>query len=150
MKALAIGIMMWIQANCNAPGIHPSHNFCDMNMDLPIPKITMMTERQLLKEFKKRNGSLAQGTSRIRGFYDNGEIYMKHNDYSIVEYQADLVHELLHYIQDKNNAIEWNCPPHYEIPVYLMQLHFYRYKSGRTATSPHVGIFKGYTCNTKY
>ena len=53
MKALAIGIMMWIQANCNAPGIHPSHNFCDMNMDLPIPKITMMTETQLLKEFKK-------------------------------------------------------------------------------------------------
>ena len=69
MKSLAIGIMMWMQANCNVPGVHESQNFCNMNFDLPVPKIVMMSERKLLKEFHKRNGSLAQGTTEIRGFY---------------------------------------------------------------------------------
>ena len=150
MKSLAIGIMMWMQANCNVPGVHESQNFCNMNFDLPVPKIVMMSERKLLKEFEKRNGSLAQGTTEIRGFYYRGVIYMKFNDYSIVEYQADLVHELAHYVQDKNNVIDWDCPPHYEIPVYLMQLHFYNKKTGRVATAPHIDIYKRDYCNTKY
>ena len=150
MKALAIGIMMWMQANCNVPGVAPEHNFCNMDFDFPVPKIVMMSERKLLKEFHKRNGVLAGGTTEIRGFYHEGVIYMKYNDYSIVEYQADLVHELAHYVQDKNRAIDWDCPSHYEIPVYLMQLHYYNDKTGRVATAPHIDIYKRNFCNTLY
>ena len=76
MKSLAIGIMMWMQANCNVPAIHPSQNFCNMNFDLPIPKIVMMSQRQIVKEFQERNGIMPQGKNSIRGFYYEEVIYI--------------------------------------------------------------------------
>ena len=153
LSILAKEIMKWMQANCDIPGVHPSHNFCDMNMDLPIPKITLMTKKQIKKEYINRHGILQQVDGRdqnVSGFYDDGEIWLVHNDYSTVEYQSDLVHELAHYIQDKNNSIDWDCPPHYEIPVYLMQLYFYAEKTGRVATVPLLDTFKRQRCNTLY
>ena len=41
MKVLAIGLMMWMQANCSVPGVNPEHNFCDLNWDHPVPKIVL-------------------------------------------------------------------------------------------------------------
>ena len=31
LSLLAKELMLWMQANCNVPGIAPEHNFCDLN-----------------------------------------------------------------------------------------------------------------------
>ena len=74
---------------------------------------------------------------------------MLDQDYSQILYQADLLHELSHYIQDKNNLSKW-CPPYWEIPTYLMQLHFYKKKTGRGATARLMKEYKKDYCNTLY
>jgi|TARA_B110000263_G_C15305678_1_gene510249 hypothetical protein len=155
MKALAIGILMWMQANCDVPGVAQEHNYCNLNWNQSVPEIVIMPQRQLVKEFRKNNGHVPSGSNNnIRGFYVNGgpdrfTIYMLDQDYSQILYQADLLHELSHYIQDKNNLSKW-CPPYWEIPTYLMQLHFYRKKTGRDATAKMIDIYKRHSCNTLY
>ena len=154
MKALAIGILMWMQANCNAPGVHPEHNYCNLNWNHSVPEIVIMPQRQLVREFRKNRGQVPGGYDTIRGFYvhegnERFTIYMLDQDYSEILNQADLLHELSHYIQDRNGDIT-DCPPHYEVPTYLMQLHFYKKKTGGDATAGMIGAYKRNSCNTLY
>ena len=155
MKALAIGILMWMQANCNAPGVHPEHNYCNLNWNHSVPEIVVLPRKQLVREFRKNRGQVPGGYNTIRGFYvhegkERFTIYMLDQDYSQILYQADLVHELSHYIQDKNDLITIYCPPNYEIPTYLMQLHYYRKKTGGDARARMIDEYKKNTCNTLY
>jgi hypothetical protein len=155
MKALAIGLMMWMQANCSVPGVHPEHNYCNMNWDYPAPEIVVMSKRQLVNEFQKNGGYIpGRSDNAVKGFYVNrgrerGKIYMLDQNYSKVLPQADLLHELSHYIQDKNGRLT-DCPPNYEIPTYLMQIHYYREKTGNGATAKMIKEYKRHFCNTLY
>jgi len=152
MKALAIGLMMWMQANCNVPGVHPAHNLCDLNWDNPAPVITILPQKELARQFRINNGSIPGGdNSRIKGFFVKGTniIYMKDQDYSNVLYQSDIIHELVHYMQDQNGLLS-DCPPHFEVPAYLMQIHFYKKETGVGASSTMMELYKRDYCNTLY
>ena len=156
LSLLAKELMFWMQANCEVPGVHPEHNFCNLNWNHPVPEITILPRKQLVKEFKNNGGNIPDGNyNKIRGFYLNSDIerftiYMRNDlDYSMAEYQSDLLHELAHYLQDKNGH-HFDCPPHYEIPTYLMQLHFYKKKTGRGATSHLMKEYEKDYCNTLY
>jgi hypothetical protein len=152
MKALAIGLMMWMQANCNVPGVHPAHNLCDLNWDNPAPVITILPQKELARQFRINNGSIPGGdNSRIKGFFVKGTniIYMKDQDYSKVLYQSDIIHELVHYIQGENSKLD-DCDTHYEIPAYLAQIYYYKKKTGRRAISEAIDQYKGRSCNTLY
>jgi len=141
LSLLAKELMLWMQANCNVPDVHPSHNFCNMDFNFPVPKIILMSPSQLVRKFKGSNSkSIPRGAEKfLRGFYstNDDQIFLVHyddelinlmgNDYSIIEYQSIVLHELTHYAQHKNGAF-FDCPPHIEIPSYLMQLHFYKKK----------------------
>ena len=145
---------MWMQANCNAPGVHPEHNFCNLNWNQSVPEIVVVLRKQLVKEFKKNHGYVPGSYDDIKGFYVNGgserfTIYMLDQDYSEILHQADLLHELSHYIQDRNGVIT-DCPADYEIPTYLMQLHYYRKKTGTGATARMIDVYKRNICNTLY
>ncbi len=155
LSLLAKELMLWMQANCNVPGVHPEHNYCNLNWNQSVPEIVVVLRKQLVKEFKKNHGYVPDGSyDNIKGFYVNGgserfTIYMLDQDYSEILHQADLLHELSHYIQDRNGVIT-DCPPHYEVPTYLMQLHFYRKKTGGDATAGMIDAYKRNSCNTLY
>ena len=152
MKALAIGLMMWMQANCNVPGIAPEHNFCNLNWDVPMPTVTVLPKQQLIKRFKKERGYIPGGSyNELRGFYlrNTDQIYVLDQDYSRIELQTDIMHELVHYIQQMNGMLTF-CPPYNEIPAYLMQLHYYRKKTGNGATADMIDVYKEHDCNTLY
>ena len=51
MKALAIGILMWMQANCDVPGVAQEHNYCNLNWNQSVPEIVIMPQRQLDSQF---------------------------------------------------------------------------------------------------
>jgi len=152
MKALAIGIMMWMQANCNIPGVHPEQNFCNLDWNKPAPVITVLSHNELVRQFKINHGTVPNGNSRsIKGFYLKGtnKIYMKKQDYSRALSQSDILHELVHYIQNENGLLD-DCDAHFEIPAYLMQIHYYREKTGRSATAGSIEHYKRKSCNTLY
>ncbi len=155
LSLLAKELMFWMMVNCDVPGVHPEHNYCNLNWNQSVPEIVVVLRKQLVKEFKKNHGYVPDGSyDNIKGFYVNGgserfTIYMLDQDYSEILHQADLLHELSHYIQDRNGVIT-DCPPHYEVPTYLMQLHFYRKKTGGDATSKMIDAYKRNSCNTLY
>ena len=155
MKALAIGLMMWMQANCNVPGVLPEHNFCNLNLDQSVPKIVVLPQKALIEKFKSHRGHIpGTSNSAMKGFYvkqgrDRFTIYMLDQDYSSILPQTDLLHELAHYIQDKNGEMG-KCPAYYEIPAYSIQLHYYREKTGQGATADMIDIYKRLWCNTLY
>ena len=148
MKSLAIGLMMWMQANCNVPGVAPEHNFCNLNMDLNAPKIVVLPQRALVKKFRSHSGNVpGRSDSIIKGFYvkegrSRFTIYMLDQNYSSILPQTDLLHELAHYIQDKNGEMADKCPSDYEIPAYLLQIHYYKEKTGQGATADMIDIYK--------
>ena len=149
---LAKELMLWMQANCNVPGIPQEHNFCNMNWDYPFPEVTVFSKKQLIREFRNHSGYIPGGEyDELRGFYlrNTDQIYMLDQDYSQIEYQTDIIHELVHYIQQMNGFLT-NCPPHYEIPAYLMQIHYFREKTGRGATADMIEEYKRHFCNTLY
>ena len=89
--------------NCNVPGVHPKHNFCNLNWNHPVPEITILPRKQLVKEFRNYGGNIPGGNdNKIRGFYlkrgnERLTIYMRNDpDYSMDEYQSELLHELVH------------------------------------------------------
>ncbi len=97
LSLLAKELMFWMQANCEVPGVHPEHNFCNLNWNHPVPEITILPRKQLVKEFKNNGGNIPDGNyNKIRGFYLNSgierfTIYMRNDlDYSMAEYQSDL------------------------------------------------------------
>jgi len=152
LSLLAKELMLWMQANCNVPGVHPEHNFCNLNLNHPLPVITILPQKELSIQFRINNGTLPGGdSSDIMGFFLRGtnEIYVKDQDYSNIIYQSDLLHELVHYIQNENGLLG-DCPPDYEIPAYLVQIHYYREKTGQGATAEMIDEYKKNTCNILY
>ena len=152
LSLLAKELMLWMQTNCNVSGVHPEHNFCNLNWNHPFPEITILPQKELSRQFRINNGTVPDGNDdAIRGFYlpSTNKIYVKDQDYSKIIYQSDIIHELIHYIQEKNGLIS-DCPPHYEIPASLMQIHFYRKKTGRGATAHLMKEYKKDYCNTLY
>ncbi|SVD94477.1 uncharacterized protein METZ01_LOCUS447331, partial [marine metagenome] len=155
LSLLAKELMLWMQANCEVPGVHPEHNFCNLNWNHPVPEITILPRKQLVKEFRKNGGNIpGRPVSAVKGFYVNRgrerfKIYMLDQNYSKVLPQADLLHEVSHYIQDKNGLLT-DCPPNYEIPTYLMQIQYYKAKTGNGATAKMIKEYKRHFCNTLY
>ena len=153
LSLLAKELMLWMQANCNVPGVHPDQNFCNLNWDKPLPVITILPQKELVRQFRWYNGSLPGGDdSNLKGFYLPGtnRIYVKDQDYSSnVLNQSDLLHELVHYIQNENGLLG-DCPPDYEIPAYLVQIHYYSEKTGQGATAEMIDEYKKNTCNILY
>tara|TARA_B100000029_G_C17212792_1_gene828724 strand:- start:223 stop:690 length:468 start_codon:yes stop_codon:yes gene_type:complete len=155
MKALAIGLMMWMQANCNVPGVHMEQDFCDLRLNLPAPNIVLIDKQDLFYEFQNQHGKLAAGISAkdIIGFYNfnSDTIYLesKRDYFNDPLAQTNLVHELVHYIQDMNNVPYQYCSSLLEIPAYLMQLHVYNKKFGLRATAPDMYRYNE-SCNTLY
>ena len=152
LSLLAKELMLWMQTNCNVSGVHPEHNFCNLNWDNPAPALIILPPKELSKQFRIKHGSVPSGdTSNLRGFYLPGtnKIYMRDQDYSNVLYQSDIIHELVHYMQDQNGLLS-DCPPHFEVPAYLMQIHFYKKETGVGASSTMMELYKRDYCNTLY
>jgi hypothetical protein len=155
MKVLAIGLMMWMQANCSVPGVNPEHNFCDLNWDHPVPKIVLLPHKELVKEFLKGNGSLAgRSNTLLKAFYnlDTKIIFLEDGrNYNSPMPHSGLAHELLHYVQDMNGLHDRYCIAEMEISTYLMQLHVYRRRFGLNASVTNIiNNYKKDRCVTLY
>ena len=49
LSLLAKELMSWMMVNCNVPGVHPEHNFCNLNWNHPVPEIKILPRKQLVK-----------------------------------------------------------------------------------------------------
>ena len=152
MKALAIGLMMWLQANCNVPGVSPEHNFCNMNYNIPPPNIVLLSHRDLISEFDNDFPSTNGGVKAFYRYSTKTIFLIKGRDYkNNVVANTLLFHELMHYIHHMNGIGNNGCLAHVEISAYLGMVHRYskRYKLHSDA-SPQINYYKRKSCNTMY
>ena len=108
MKELIIALMLWIGANTN------------YNVDWPAPQVIRMDKAPLECHYYK--GEVPEH-SDIHGFYDLKKkiIYIR-GETNIDDpwVQGLLLHELIHYIQDMNNA-KFNCTAEMEKEAWPLQ-----------------------------
>ena len=155
MKALAIGLLMWMQANCNAPGVHPEHNYCNLNWNHPVPEIVFLPHKELVQGFLAENGTLGgRSNSNLKAFYNlrTKIIYLEDGrDYNRPMSHSLLAHELVHYVQNMNGLHDRYCIAEIEISTYLMQLHVYQKRFRLKASAATlINHYKKDRCNTLY
>jgi hypothetical protein len=117
MKSLIAAMLLWIGANTG------------YDVDLPHPVIKIVTQQELERIYSKGAGT----ENHLHGFYDRKEdiIYLpdtwkQYDPWS----QGVLLHELVHYVQDQNQA-KFQCTNEMEKeswPLqkqYLLEYHGY-------------------------
>ena len=117
MKELIVSLLLFIAAET------------DYKTNFPHPEILFLPQDQLESKYNADEGTDA--SNDLYGFYDikNDVIYLRdswniHDPFD----KSVLLHELIHYIQDKNNA-KFNCIQEMEAeswPLqekYLLQYH---------------------------
>ena len=108
MKELLIALMLWIGANTN------------YNVNVPLPEIIRMDKAPL--EYQYFQGDIPRD-SDIHGFYNlkDKKIYIR-GEYPLEHpwSQGLILHEVIHYLQDKNN-IKFECVAEMEKDVWPLQ-----------------------------
>jgi len=110
MKSLIAAMLLWIGANTN------------YNVDLPYPDIRLVPQEELEHIYSEGKGT----PNHLHGFYDTVEdiIYLpdtfkRYDPWS----QGVLLHELIHYVQDQNEA-KFQCNNAMEREAWPLQKKF--------------------------
>ena len=107
MKSVITAMLLWIGANTN------------YNVDLPDPKIVYMSQVELEQTYSASDKIFGD----LKAFYDTdtNTIYLneKFNIHDAWD-KGILFHELIHYVQDQNNA-KVRCFKEYEQEAYPLQ-----------------------------
>jgi hypothetical protein len=110
MKSLIAALLLWIGANTN------------YNVDLPHPVIKTVTQQELEMIYSKGAGT----DNHLHGFYDTKadiiylpDTWKQYDPWS----QGVLLHELVHYVQDQNQA-KFQCNNAMELESWPLQKKF--------------------------
>ena len=110
MKSLIASMLLWIGANTN------------YNVDLPHPDIKLLPQQEMEHIYSQG----MEMSSHLHGFYDTKKdiIYLPdtfelHDPWQ----QGVLLHELLHYVQDQNEA-KFQCKNDMETEAWPLQKKF--------------------------
>lgn len=110
MKSLIVFLMIWINAETG------------YNTDLPVPTVKMVSEQTLVEMYYGNS----KPDSEVHALYDTKSetIYVKDtfNVYNVWD-KGILLHELLHYVHDKNNVVgtKFRCLAQSEAEIYPLQ-----------------------------
>lgn len=116
MKTIIAAMLLWIGANTN------------YDVNLSHPSITFLSQEKLEHMYTKGK---QMSDSELHGFYDTQKdiIYLPDTFNMYDAWQKGvLLHELIHYVQDQNNA-KFNCTAEMEAEAwplqkkYLLEVH---------------------------
>jgi len=152
MEALALSLMMWLQVNCSVPGISPEHDLCKLNYNVPVPKVEVVSRRELYKEYSGADAPSINGGFTAFYRYSTKTIWLQEDDYhNDMIAKTTLMHEIVHYLHHMNGMDNTGCLAELEISAYKTVQHIYNKMYGLYAdVSGHIRHYIGNACNRMY
>lgn len=110
MDALILTLVGWINLNT------------EYNTVIDLPNIVITEEANLCRQYGIDKPGTCKAT-QLKGFYDRDLTIYLHPDFDPDNrhHQAQLLHELVHYIQWHNNTHEGACWGNLEVEAYTLQ-----------------------------